>query len=76
MVLAFCESIHATGTSLWHLRWVDGAFKFGGGITSPSLCDLVKQGWDIEVPITAHHLAHNACPFCLRKLAERPAPAP
>jgi hypothetical protein len=63
---AFCESVHATGTSPWHIRRVVGALKLGGGIDSPSLCKRVDagKGWDLEARITQHHLNH-ACPTCV-----------
>lgn len=54
-VLAFCESVHATGSSPWHLRWLD---------------ERVTSGWDLSVAITAHHLENNACWRCLAALAK------
>jgi hypothetical protein len=69
-ILSFCESQWASGHGLWHLRWLDGAGpKFGGGITTVSLCGNITNGWDLEVPVTAHHLANNTCPRCASALA-------
>lgn len=73
-VLSFCESVTATGRSPWHLRWLDAAGpKFGGGVTTSSLCGHVRKGmgWDLGVAITAHHLA-AACPRCIERLGARP----
>lgn len=68
---AFCESVHATGRSPWHIRKVpDGILKLGGGITTPSLCGTIKitgfgaNGWDLNVRITDQQLTH-ACPRCV-----------
>lgn len=61
---SFCESVHATGTSSWHIRKLDVAGKkLGGGITTASLCGKVKNGWDLDVPMTLHHLSH-CCHWC------------
>jgi hypothetical protein len=73
---AFCESVHATGTSPWHIRRVVGPLKLGGGIDSGSLCKRVRStaegggGWDLEVRITSHHLSH-ACPGCVEEYRRR-----
>ena len=72
MTYSFCESTFATGRSPWHLRKLSSVGpKFGGGIDTPSLCGLVKVGWDLEVAITAHHLEHSCCPECRRVYKER-----
>lgn len=71
-VLAFCESVTATSLSPWCLRWLDEAGpKFGGGVTTPSLCGRVRKGlgWDLAVPITENHVATSACPRCVEALA-------
>lgn len=69
MILSFCESVWASGSSVWHMRWLDGAGpKFGGGITTKSLCGLVANGWDLEVAVTEHHLANNVCYQCIKAL--------
>lgn len=63
---SFCESVHATSHSPWHIRRLDDAGrKLGGGITTASLCELVTRGWDLQVKITPHHLASNTCKRCL-----------
>jgi len=72
-VLSFCESVTASGRSPWHLRWLDKAGpKFGGGVTTPSLCGHVRKGmgWDLEVAITAQALA-DACSGCVERLGGR-----
>lgn len=72
-VLSFCEAVTASGRSPWHLRWLDAAGpKFGGGVTTPSLCGHVRErmGWDLEVAITAINIG-IACTRCLMRLAER-----
>jgi hypothetical protein len=62
---SFCESVHATGTSPWHIRKLDTeGKKLGGGITTSSLCGRVTRGWDLEAPITRHHLGSHVCPGC------------
>lgn len=63
---SFCESVHATGTSPWHIRELTAAGrKLGGGADTPALCgrDLCK-GWDLNVEMTDHHLSH-ACKKCV-----------
>lgn len=69
---AFCESVHATGVSPWHIRRVSGPLKLGGGIDSASLCKLVvpPYGWDLSVRITEQHLK-NACPACVTEYRVR-----
>jgi len=72
---SFCESV--TGIGPWHLRALTTeGLKLGGGIDTPSLCDLVRPlgdnrdnrrgggGWDLRVTITPHHL-EDACPRCV-----------
>jgi hypothetical protein len=62
---AYCESVHATGTSPWHIRKVtDKGLKFGGGIDTSSLCEDVKSGWDLQVRMSETHDGHT-CPKCL-----------
>ncbi len=78
---AFCES--ATGIGRWHIRRLDDSgLKEGGGITTPSLCGLVKPwkfggigGWDLRVAITEHHLGH-ACPKCVEAYRAVPETRP
>ncbi len=66
---AFCESVHATGRSRWHIRKLDDAgLKLGGGITTPSLCSHIDRGWDLSVRIRPEMLGGNqevACKECL-----------
>lgn len=67
MRYVFCESVHASGTSPWHIRKLtEAGLKLGGGIDTGSLCGHVEagRGWDLAVEITAHHLAH-ACKECV-----------
>jgi len=69
----FCEGVHASSTSPWHIRKTTAAGpKFGGGIDTPSLCGHVtppsrhgSNGWDLEVRISEKHLQH-----CCAKCAE------
>lgn len=66
--LSFCESVAATGYDNWHLRLLTGVGpKYGGGIDTPSLCGHVIMGWDLEVPLNAHHLEKSTCPSCLER---------
>lgn len=68
----FCESVAAGSRSRWHIREIPAgeAPKFGGGITTPSLCRRVERGWDLEVVITEHHLGH-ACAECVDEYRAR-----
>jgi len=72
---SFCESTTATSNH-WHIRKLDESGKHsGGGITTPSLCGVVKPlpeglgGWDVVVDITPHHGEHN-CQQCWARLQE------
>ncbi len=74
---SFCESTTAV-SNYWHIRRLDDTGKHtGGGITTSSLCGLVKPltmnsgvgGWDVSVDITPHHGEHN-CPECWGLLLE------
>lgn len=48
---AFCESIHATSTSPWHIRKLtDKGLKLGGGADTKALCGR-EVAWDLEVEI-------------------------
>jgi len=70
---SFCESVHATGSSPWHIRQLDSSGpKYTGGITTESLCTLVTKGWDVKASITEHHLGH-ACKRCVSKYREQTA---
>ena len=69
---SFCESVHASGSSRWHIRpLTDAGRKLGGGIDTPSLCGHVRAGWgwDLNVEITEHHLGY-ACPTCVERYQE------
>ena len=62
----FCEGVFATGRGPWHIRWTNEGRRLGGGINSGSLCGHVKprQGWDLDVALTEHHLGHT-CKQCV-----------
>jgi hypothetical protein len=65
---SFCESVFASGYSLWHIRELTDSGQFlGGGIDTPSLCGHVKAdgGWDLAVDLTDFHLENNTCKQCL-----------
>jgi hypothetical protein len=73
MSLSLCESVHASGTSPWHLRVLtDKGPKHGGGIDTASLCDVVKPpyGWDLNVSITPASL-ESVCQGCLKAARDR-----
>lgn len=47
---SYCESIHASGSSPWHIRRLtDVGRRLSGGIDTPSLCGHVRppKGWDL-----------------------------
>lgn len=70
---SFCESVHATSSSPWHLRQLDSnGLKYTGGITTASLCSLVTKGWDVKASITEQHLGHT-CKRCVAKYREQTA---
>lgn len=57
---SFCESVHASGASPWHIRKLDAAgLKLSGGITSNSLCDRVRMpyGWDLRTEVDSENVA-------------------
>lgn len=70
---SFCESLHATGFTRWHIRRLtETGQKFGGGADTDSLCGR-KMAWDVNVEITVHHLANSACRKCADEyIASRP----
>jgi len=80
MEYRFCEPVHATSITKWHIREVeDGApHKYGGGAGAP-LCYLADakewyNGWDLEVEITEGHLRGDyVCPRCLELMREKTA---
>jgi len=70
---SFCKSVYAKARSPWHIRKVtDVGCKSGGRIDTPSLCGRVKQrqGWDLDVEISEHHLRH-ACKDCVEEYLRR-----
>lgn len=77
----FCEGVHASSTSPWHIRKTTAQGpKFGGGIDTPSLCGHVtppsrhgSNGWDLEVRISEKHLEHccQTCAAEYRKLVSK-----
>jgi hypothetical protein len=63
---SFCESVHATSTSSWHIRPLTKVGrKTGGGIDTTTLCGRISRGWDIETPIE-HHIDPSSytCKAC------------
>lgn len=49
---SFCESMHATGTSPWHIRKLTAqGRKLGGGADTVALCGR-EVAWDLEVKVT------------------------
>jgi hypothetical protein len=74
VMYSFCESSYAGPRALWHIRELTARGKMlGGGIDTGSLCGhpKVREGWDINVEITAFHLAKNCCPKCAALYAKR-----
>lgn len=66
--LSYCETIHASATTPWHLRILTGAGKkLGGGADTKSFCGL-EVAWDLDVEIS---LPHNdrVCQTCVAKAA-------
>ncbi len=64
---SFCESVHATPYSKWHIRRLTKlGRKLGGGADTLALCGRVI-GWDLDVKLDFHHLAHNSCPSCVEE---------
>jgi len=69
---SFCESVHASSRSPWHIRRLTNVGKrCGGGIDTPSLCGRVKpppdsNGWDIGAPDVGTWIFQSAriCPDC------------
>ena len=61
---SFCESVHATATSKWHIRELTAiGQKFGGGADTLALCGR-DVAWDLNVERTDLHLLTNTCPRC------------
>ncbi len=67
MEYSFCESVHATPYSKWHMRKLTKkGLKLGGGADTLALCGRVVN-WDLDVKLDLHHLTHNSCPSCAEK---------
>ncbi len=61
---SFCETVHATPYSKWHIRRLSKlGHKLGGGADTPALCGRIVC-WDLDVKIDIHHLTHSSCPRC------------
>lgn len=62
----YMESVSAGSRSPWHIRLIpaEETPKFGGGVTTPSLCGRVTKGWDLKVPLSEKHDQH-ICKECL-----------
>lgn len=72
---SFCESVHASGSSPWHIRELVKDQKFGGGIDSVSLCGRVKDGWDLRVQIAPEYFARGCvCKDCAAEYKLRSQP--
>jgi hypothetical protein len=72
---AFCESVAATGASPWRIRELsERGLKLGGGADTLALCGRdLHGGWDLEVPITGHHL-NQRCRGCAAEYGRRRIP--
>ena len=58
---AFCESVHATSTSPWHIRKLtDKGLKLSGGADTKALCGL-EVCWDLGVEIDPLYLEQPDC---------------
>jgi hypothetical protein len=65
---AFCETIHATGISPWHIRKLTNkGLKFGGGADTKALCGR-EVSWDLELDIREDHLDDRCCRKCWQEL--------
>lgn len=61
---SFCESIHASSTSLWHIRKLTAqGRKPGGGADTKALCGR-DMAWDLQHPVTPNE------DFCCTKCSE------
>lgn len=69
MTYSFCESVHASGRSRWHIRRLtEKGKKLGGGIDTKSLCGVVTVGWDLGVDfenVDTFASRGVVCPACL-----------
>jgi len=66
---SFCESVHASSLSPWHIRRLtDAGKKLGGGADTKSLCGR-EMCWDLEVNIEAIH-QDICCRTCWNRYME------
>lgn len=65
---AYMESMHASSASPWHIRRIPKGqgLKLGGGITTPSLCGKVRDGWDLRSRLDQQYDPHT-CPWCIQE---------
>lgn len=79
---AYCESVHATSISPWHIRELSAAvgLKLGGGVDTASLCGRVQPrgagpggfgGWDLVVAVELDDPFGRVCVQCLKVLQQR-----
>lgn len=64
---SYCESVHATSNSPWHIRKLtEVGRRLSGGVDTPSLCGRVRKGWgwDLEVVLDGR-LDKLGCPKCV-----------
>ena len=69
---AFCESVHATSTSPWHIRKLpDQGLKTGGGADTKALCGR-EVCWDLEVEVTSFQpeVEFGCCVKCVTEYGE------
>jgi len=70
LAYSFCETAVASPISPWHIRRLTKhGRKLGGGVDTPALCGHTVA-WDLDVPITKHHLTH-CCIMCREILEGR-----
>lgn len=67
---SFCESVHASSYSKWHIRKLTSKGKFlGGGADTLALCGL-KVAWDLNVPVSKLDNRNKVCLKCKEKFIE------
>jgi len=69
---AFCESVHATSTSPWHIRKLtDKGMMTGGGADTKALCGR-EVAWDVECEIEPLVLIQpDVCGKCVTAYGEK-----
>jgi len=69
---AFCESVHATSTSPWHIRKLtDKGMMTGGGADTKALCGR-EVAWDVECEICPLVLIQpDVCGKCVTAYGEK-----